>query len=172
MAVNQFTPGEVLDAARLNEIVDLANQNEIDNASNAVNISSTTGLVNQVRSNLDNQYVDEVVDLWSGDLYLDGSSNYTLWSSSLHRNWDFVRVYVAYDTRSRNGSGGHCFEILCGSNYAYNQDSNGHSTLCTTYDSTYRRLCVRTDGLNVVAGNGGGWYLTKVQGVVRKKLTY
>jgi hypothetical protein len=164
MAVSNFIAGEILDVAKLNSLVSQINTNESNEA-------ATNTVATNTANSLLGQKVETQVNLWSGDLYLDGSSNYNLWSSSLHQQWDLVRVYVAYDTRAINGTGGHSFEILCGSSYNFNNvDSESHSTLCTTYDTTYRRLCVTTDGLNVTAGNGGGWYLTKVVGVKYKTL--
>lgn len=166
MAINQFIPGEPLDAVRLNQIVDLANANE----SNA-ELANTKA--DQVRGDLNNQYVEEIVTLWTGNSYLDGSTNYNLWSSGLHRQWDVVKVHVKYDPAAYSGTGGEIFEVYCGPSYNFNeQDSQAHSTLFTTYDQTYRRLCITTNGINIVNGNGGGWYLTRVEGVVRKKLNY
>ena len=144
MAIQSFTAGEILDSSRMNELVAAANE-------------------------LKEKTLVEEHLLHEGQKYLDASSNYTLWSADKHKEWDYVRVYVSYDPQGRQGTNGMCFEINCGPTYYYSGDASSHSTLCCTYGTTYRRLCVTTTGLNVVAsGNGTGWYLEKVIGVIKK----
>lgn len=178
MAVNNFVPGEILDATRLNQLVAQINTTEAaeaatnslaTTANNTANSANTK--VNTVNTNLSGQKVETQVQLWSGNSYIDGSTNYNLWSSGLHQTWDVVRVYVAYDPRETSGAGGHSFEINCGPTYNFNErDTNNASTLCTTYTNIYRRLSITTNGINVYNGNGGGWYLVKVIGVKYKTL--
>jgi hypothetical protein len=171
MAVNNFVAGEVLDVLKLNQLVAQVNTNETNEAATNVIADNGLTLATTTNTNLSGKRVEEAVNLWSGDSYLNGSSNYNLWSSSLHQTWDVVRLYVAYDTRSVNGTGGHCFEIPCGPSYDFNEaDNTGDSTLCTTYDTTYRRVNITTNGINVYNGNGAGWYLTKVVGIKYKYL--
>jgi hypothetical protein len=158
MPIIPFVAGEVLDTVKLNQIVS--------------DLNAAKATADTTRATLLNTTLEEVTNLWSGQLYLDGSSNYTLWNSSLHKTWDYVRIYVSYDPQTVTGTNGHSFEINCGPNYVYGGDANAYSTLCTTYSDVYRRICVTTVGLNVApGGNGAGWYLTRVVGVIKKKVT-
>jgi len=38
------------------------------------------------------------VVLFEGNQYLDGSSTYSLWNESLHEDWDYVDLHIAYDS--------------------------------------------------------------------------
>lgn len=136
-----FEQGEIIKASDINQI-----QNNITN----------------IQSFLKNKTLSQEYVLYSGNKYLDGSSSYTLWSSSKHKQWDRMALHVSYD----NGSNPQVFEIVLGSSYSYNSNSESQTTLLTTYSGTYRRVLIDTTGIDVYNGAGGGWHLNKVIGII------
>lgn len=152
LAEAQVAPGMAIEASVINSIKAQSQATQLE--------------LSQLKSLLSGKTIYQEYVLWSGNQYLDGSSIYTLWGSGEHKAWSVIELHISYDS----GAVPQIVEVGIPAGYVYNGAAQSQSFLFTTHETIYRRIILRSTGIDILDGAGAGFYLRKVVGKVSTSL--
>ena len=119
---------------------------------------------------LNDLMMEREVLLFEGNHLINYTSYYPLWDESLHEDWDYMDLYIAYDSTAVP----HRYRVAIPEGYTYVATSEPNSVLISTHSDHYRRILFRKTGLDARDGGGstGSWYLKKAVGIKMEKLNF